>query len=156
MKAGLNISCFIYMSHSEMRLAQVNQNNRNAHSTDARSMNSFPKWLQACTAALNEVCYLCECSTKGWLSLEHHRAVTRGTSHFHANQCHGDPAAALWCKQVVTTNGKWWGGVEKDLGVFDKVDALKDCHLFMLYPSIRSVFKLKHDGGTELNKKLTE
>lgn len=75
--------------------------------------------------------YRCECSTTGWLSLEHHRAVTRGTSHFHANQCHGDPAAALWCKWAVTTRGGRRRREEErrgegDLGDFVKVEALQE------------------------------
>lgn len=70
----------------------------------------FKGQLQACTAAVTEVLYRGEHTSTGWLSQEHHTAVTRGTSHLHANQRHGDPAAALWCKWAVITHGRRRGG----------------------------------------------
>lgn len=129
MNAGRNISCFIYTSHSDMRLWMETVRS-------ARLKDSSPKLLQACTAALTEVISRRGCGTTGWLSLEHHRAVTRGTSHFHANQCHGDAAAALWCKWVAVTHGARRRGGEGDLGDFVKVEALKSCLPFIQRPSI--------------------
>lgn len=38
------------------------------------------------------------------------QASSRGTRHFYANECHGGPAAALWCMWVVRTHGeRRWG-----------------------------------------------
>lgn len=84
------------------------------------------------------------CSATGWLWLEHHRAVTRGTSHFHANQCHGDPAA-LWCKWVVTTHGDGDEVEERgDLGDFVKVEALNSSfHATSIHP-VRRVWSITH------------
>lgn len=84
------------------------------------------------------------CSATGWLWLEHHRAVTRGTSHFHANQCHGDPAAALWCKWVVTTHGDGDEVEERgDLGDFVKVEAPNSSfHATSIHP-VQRVWSLR-------------
>lgn len=90
MKAGHNISCFIYISHSETRLIME------THSKGQFVLIAPDMYCPSNSSAAQDTVQ------QGWHSLQHHTAVTRGTSRFNINQCHGYQAAAHWCKWVVT------------------------------------------------------
>lgn len=99
MKAGRNISCFIY----------IQKWGWNGNST------SLKDCLPRCAAAAGVCCCF---HREVSLLRTHYDRVTftwaspsrrgGGTGHFHANQCFGDPAAAWWA--VTTRGGRRRGG----------------------------------------------
>lgn len=110
MKADHNFSCVIYMSHSETRLAWVNWN---GNSTDTHLVDCLATRTAAVT--VREVHYVCECTTTGWLSLEHHRAITRGTISMLTSTMEilqllfdGDGGGNKWRVDDRGRRGPWW------------------------------------------------